>query len=393
MSAGVRHLSVGRKRTVAALVITFLLLLGVGIRQDPSLGPWAADSLRWVIGDRAVTRIEEGVPELEDRVRRALEPRAKPRSSREIGLAPLPVSSHAPLAASTGGSAGFEPAKVGPMDARVAAAGDGVWTGVLDPARLDKPPLLFTTLLHPDVRRSWAEVFVLAVPVAAVRLYAVAGTDEPRATTAQGRAYVRRGLIPPEHRERLLVAFNGGFKTEHGHFGMSVEHVVLVPPRQGSCTLLARDDGTVRIETWTAHFAEASSTTFWRQAAPCMYERNVLNPLLANEDVRDWEATLDGSVVIRRSAVGLNATTEVLFIAISNDTTARAIADAVHHAGASDILQLDVNWSYPKIVLFPVGADGKRYPSLLFPGFLLRKGEYVERAAPRDFFYLVRRTL
>jgi hypothetical protein len=84
-------------------------------------------------------------------------------------------------------------------------------------------------------------------------------------------------------------------------------------------------------------------------------------------------------------------TRDILYIGISNDTTAHAMAIGMLHAGASDVAQLGVNWSYPKILLFPLGPDGRRQATSLFKGFVFRDDEYVERASTRDVSYLVRR--
>lgn len=95
----------------------------------------------------------------------------------------------------------------------------------------------------------------------------------------------------------------------------------------------------------------------------------------------------------RHSALGRRPEcfARILFVAVSNDTTATALANAMHHAGATDVAQLDVNWSYPKFLVFPLDAAGKRHAESLFEGFVFRRDEYVQRPAARDFFYLVHR--
>jgi hypothetical protein len=253
---------------------------------------------------------------------------------------------------------------------------------------------LFATLLHPDLKRPWAEVFIVALPVSLVRLHAVAGTIEPEATTQAGQRYVRHGLVPREQQAALLAAFNGGFMTKHGQHGMHVDGVTLVPPKPRLCTILGLQDGSLAVGSWrklSEQAARESNVSFWRQAAPCMYEDGQLNPALRDEGVKNWGATIDGDVVIRRSAVGLDTPGRTLFVGVSNDTTARAIAEAMHHAGASDVAQLDVNWSYPKFLLFPRDRAGRRRALGLFAGFVFRPDEYVERPSTRDFFYLVKR--
>ncbi len=396
-----KHFTRAALVTVASAALV-LLALRVALHQLPWFGPWLADALRALVGSDAVTRMEQGFADFEDASNRLFRARSQPRQLEQAQRTPEQARSESPRAASPEARAveamprRFQPPDVGPLEPRVAAKSDGEWRAVVDPARPGDPALLFATLLHPDRRRPWAEVFVVAADLSRLRLYAVAGTVEPEATTAEGQSYVRRGLIPQEHRERLLAAFNGGFMTRHGHHGMRVDGVTLVPPQPQLCTILGLADA-VRIGSWKSLAAEARSAEhegqllFWRQAAPCMFEAGALNPLLRDENVRNWGATIDGKVVIRRSAVGLDRARDVLFVAISNDTTATALAHAVHHAGASDIAQLDVNWSYPKFVLFPSDAGGQRHAEGLFEGFVFREDEYVRRPAPRDFFYLVRR--
>jgi hypothetical protein len=107
---------------------------------------------------------------------------------------------------------------------------------------------------------------------------------------------------------------------------------------------------------------------------------------------RKWGATLDGETVIRRSAIGLNAARDVLYVSITNHTNARVLAEGMRHAGAVDVAQLDVNWSYPKFVLFePKEPGGPRKAVALASGFEFSEDEYIRKRARRDFFYLVRK--
>jgi hypothetical protein len=107
---------------------------------------------------------------------------------------------------------------------------------------------------------------------------------------------------------------------------------------------------------------------------------------------RKWGATLDGETVIRRSAVGINEARDILYFGISNHTTARVMAEGMHHVGAPVVAQMDVNWSYPKFVLFEPGESGpERKAVALAPGFEFSTDEYIRQRARRDFFYLMRR--
>jgi hypothetical protein len=123
-----------------------------------------------------------------------------------------------------------------------------------------------------------------------------------------------------------------------------------------------------------------------------MLEGGELHPGLRSGTTTNWGATIDGDTVIRRSAIGLDAARATLYVAISNFTTARALALGMAHVGAVDVAQLDVNHSFPKLVLFrPDSKSGKLVGSVAVDGFLYTEGEYLERASSRDFFYVTRR--
>ena len=60
------------------------------------------------------------------------------------------------------------------------------------------------------------------------------------------------GRLPddPETLKRIVAAFNGAFKTEHGAYGMMVEGNVLLPPQDEAATIATYEDGTVVMGSW-----------------------------------------------------------------------------------------------------------------------------------------------
>jgi hypothetical protein len=123
-----------------------------------------------------------------------------------------------------------------------------------------------------------------------------------------------------------------------------------------------------------------------------MYEGGKIHPGLTAGSGLKWGATLDGDTVIRRSAVGLSADRQIFYVSITNHTSARALADGLYHAGAVDIAQMDVNWSYPKFVLFePRDGGTVRKAVALASGFEFSEDEYIRKKSRRDFFYLMRK--
>lgn len=285
---------------------------------------------------------------------------------------------------------------VGPMGS--ARPDDGHWSPVPLENEGDEGPVLLRSVLHPDPKRPLSDLFVVAIDLGRVGLHAVAGTTEPKATTPEGKGAPRPATIPPSDRSALLAAFNGGWKSEHGHYGMKVDGVMLVPPKgsggargdEANCTVARYDDDTVHIGPWRTLSPDEPRMRFLRQTPPCLVIRGTPHPGLAVEMTTSWGATEQGDPLIRRSALGTNGARTILFFGLGNSLTARALADGMRHAGAVDIAELDVNWSYPKFLVFHDNA-GTLEASSPFPNIVFDKPEYVRRRSERDFFYLVRR--
>jgi hypothetical protein len=375
-----------------------VLLVGLtywAVHRFEWAGPLVANGLRAVVGVDNVARLEDLVYGVEDRVNRLTRKNEKPQAHWQVpAVAPAPSLGLAPPAAASSTAPTlppFAPKDPGPALKAWSAPGDGKWVPIVDARRPGEPPYMMKTLLHPDGGRSWAEVFVVAIDLRRVRLYAVAGTREPAADSPEGEKYARAALIPAEHDQELLGAFNGGFMTEHGGYGMKLDGVTLVKPKPTACTIAVYDDDSVRIAPWRDIAADEPHMRWYRQAPECMWSKDVLHPGLVGGKGLKWGATLDGDTVIRRSGIGLNAARDVLYVSITNHTSARVLADGLHHCGAVDVAQLDVNWSYPKFVTFEPGDGAQRKAVALADGFEYSPDEYIRKKQRRDFFYLMRK--
>lgn len=382
------------KRALIASPV-LILLLWIAVHNVPGLGPAVADGLRAVIGVEAVTTLENKAYAVQDRFNQWWYGNEPPKAYWEVPASADPsASSAAPSAGIDAGPpplAPFRPADVGPVHTSWSAPGDGQWVPIVDAQHPDAPTVMFKTLLHSDRNRSWAEVFVVAVDLRRVDLHAVAGWQEPKSFEVAGSKYKRTAKIPPAHHSRLLGAFNGGFKTEHGYYGMKIDGVTLVKPRPTACSVALFKDGSLKIATWKSIEGIEDRMLWYRQAPGCMYENGKRHPGLSDPNARSWGATLDGETVIRRSAIGLNDSADVLYVAITKDTTARALADGMHHAGATTVAQLDVNFSYPKFLLYEPSDAGELKAVPLAKGFEHKDNEYVGALSMRDFFYLTRK--
>src|SRR5688572_21745179 len=173
------------------------------------------------------------------------------------------------------------------------APGDGEWVPIRDPRRPDEAPYMYKTLLHPDANRSWAEVFVVAVDLSRVKVYAVAGRNEPKSLEKEAQNYQRVARVPDAHHDLVLGAFNGSFMTEHGYYGMKVDGLTLVKARDKSCTIAVYPDAPMRIANWKAIADTEPKMEWFRQAPSCMYENGQLHPGLQAGGGAHWGATLD----------------------------------------------------------------------------------------------------
>jgi len=431
----------GGALTGLGLLFIGLVLLGwSAIHRISGLAPRLADGLRSVIGIEGVARLEEAAYGLEDRFysvwRRGEKPRAYWAVPPENGGSPAPALPAVPGSAPGSAAASepmaalpppqalpgeptvvalqplrpaplppslpappsdaelpdvpaFRPFAVGPLYAEVEAPGDGRWV-VLPEGTPAADAVMYKTLLHPDTERAWAELFVVALDLRRIRLHFVPGTLEPQTTLPEALELPRPGRIPDEQHVAAIAAFNGGFKTEHGHYGSSLGGVTLVAPRENTCTIAVLPGNALRIGTWGKLAEQAQDALWWRQTPDCMYEDGKINPRLAGGHVRKWGSTLDGETVVRRSAIGVDAAGTTLFVGISNHTTAPALARGMHHAGAATVAQLDINFSYPKFVTFRESSQSKlRVAVPLAEGFEYSEHEYLRKASPRDFFYVM----
>lgn len=382
----------GNKRFGLSLLAGFVCVassLAWATHALPHFGPWAANRLRALVGTDNVSRLEDLAYGARDQVLQvtrageaaqshwevpaaALEPAIQPSSPfLDAEAALLPTQSH------------FAPASAPLPFPEVAAHGDGIWVS-LDG---DQSPMR-KTLIHPDPKRTWSELFVVAIDLSQVELHWLPGSSEPESLAPGATRLKRSARIPESAYPALLAAFNGGFKSVHGKFGAAAEGTTLVQPRPHSCTFAQSEAGELILGTH--HKLDLPSKLHWlRQTPGCMVEDGKLHPGLAREETKNWGATLEGDTVIRRSALGLSSDGKVLFVGISNDTTARAIALGMKAAGATTVAQLDVNYSYPKFILFNPSANAPS-PVNLVEGFVMKERQYLEKEQ-RDFFFLTKR--
>jgi L-lactate dehydrogenase (cytochrome) len=200
------------------------------------------------------------------------------------------------------------------------------------------------------------------------------GSEDPGGAAA---SLVKAGpAITGNARQRLLAAFNGGFKLSAGGGGYMQEGHVIGGLLRGYASLIIYRSGRARIAVWPSGSSGAYSV------------RQNLSPLVLHEkptsaayDWTVWGATLGGGAYVARSAIGENAAGDLIY-AGSMSAVPIDLARALVRYGARTAMELDIN---PAWVQLDVAshAGGKLYAEV--PGQYRPASQYLS-GWTRDFF-------
>lgn len=393
------------RRLAIGLAVTFVGIGGVwfGIHNIPGFGPALADGVRAVLGPGVVAWIEDTAYGIADDINvwRHKDDAPQtfwevPPSAQALGSAepppalPSPATSSSAVAGTNPTAPSFPPPRFEAPIPSVATPADGVWLELPEGRKENELPVLAKSIVHPDKKRPFAAVAVVAMDLTRINVKLVAGTTEPLSEKIP--LAERPGLVPSKEHADLIAVFNGGFKALHGQYGMMLDGKLFLPPRDIACTVGLYRDGTIRIRTWPNVSSTQNDMVAYRQTPPCLVEQNTLNNKLT-ESTKNWGATVSGETVIRRSAIGIDASGKTLYYALGEAVTAQSLATAMKAVGAQDAAQLDVNYAYPRFLFFdhPPAADRRAVMSLV-PHVDYRSTDYVRDPSPRDFFYITRRS-
>ena len=247
----------------------------------------------------------------------------------------------------------------------------------------------YRTFLQPDPQRPYAIVAVVAFNLQATRLHFVVGYEEPAS-----KVFISRpARIPASDMQpgKILAAFNGGFKAEHGHFGVMLDGVTLIPPRDGLGTVAIYDDGKVALGAWGKDISSLPNMVAYRQNGPLIIQDGQINPHTAVNDPQVWGYTTYGDTATGRSALGISPDGNVLYYAVGFDLTLPALAAALQAAGTYQAIQLDINNFYTHFEAFTLDENNTL---TVVPLLDQMKGPGDHRYMTinkRDFFYVTTR--
>ena len=185
------------------------------------------------------------------------------------------------------------------------------------------------------------------------------GSEDPGA--AAGRVQAGPAVAGAE-RKRLLAAFNGGFELSAGVGGYEQEGHVASALRRGLASLVIDRSGRARIGVWGDGVPAPGEAVYSvRQNMTPL----VLNgqPTAAAADWGLWGATLGGGEYVARSALGQDASGDLIFAA-SMSTTPADLAFVLAYAGARIAMELDINPEWVQLdVAGRAARCGPRFPA------------------------------
>ncbi len=412
-----------RGRIVALGLVGLAALVGISgcaaVTVVPAVGAQAAEVLRGIIGDQAVAQLETFVFQVEDDVHQiayqlgvanpsapwagtpvasvptdlATPTDVSASDATETPPAQTPAASPTPALGPTATPQAATPEAVTPTAPATQAVwlpaalkplgslpGEGQWQAYLQNS--SGHTVAYRTFLQPDRQRPYAVVAIVAFDLTATRLHFVLGTLEPVSTVA----IPRPGTIPAGDLQasKLLATFNGGFKARHGHFGLMVNGITLIPPRDALGTVAFYGDGHVTIGQWGTDITPSSDVVTWRQNGPLVVQNGQINPHTADDAPQDWGFTVKGVTAVWRSGIGMSADGRTLYYIAGPSLTLPALANAMVGAGMTQAIQLDIN-------NFWVHFDAIQGPQMQASPLLDKMNNNVGRyltAYPRDFFYM-----
>lgn len=244
---------------------------------------------------------------------------------------------------------------------------------------IQKPGGYWYTFLRPDVKRPYAEVYFYWFGRKDFHLNIMCGTGEP----ARGP-----GRISFEKMPDLAAAFSGGFRYQHGGYGLVQEGKVyanpILTPRS---KIFGNDIGTIYMSddsVWVApHVPDPAPRWHSMRQNLTLLVRDG-KPELAN---LKWGWTVSGSVYTRRSAVGVDQSGNIIY-ALGDNLSGQTLAIALATGGVWNAIHLDMN---PGNVHFGAFAwDKEEKKPVVIDKFNYYPGCYLNTSG-RDFFYVTRK--
>ena len=392
------------------VVVVVFCLMGATLAAlpvlSPGLGASVADTLRAVVGPGPVAEIESISFQLQDvanQVRYRLTG-GQPQMTWTSAGQPEPTPTPGPDTSAPGpdtsmpkppkGQASTSHAAQSERPAPILSVVDappsieGGWQA-FGPSVAGSPAMARASV-KPDPTRPYAQAALVRIDLSRTQLGVVPGTVEPAA--AKGvPPFPRSGDIPASDQAKLLAAFNGGFKAVHGGYGMMVDGITILPPKDGIATLAIYRDGSVRLGAWGRDITSTVDMVAFRQNCPLLVDAGQINPTVNDGSRKEWGYTVKNLDTTWRSGLGISRDGRFLIYVVGNSLTVESLGRALQEAGAYYAMQLDINGFYTRFVTYaPSDAANSKYPVKADKLLKEMTASPTQFLTPydRDFFYV-----
>ncbi|MCB0033768.1 MAG: hypothetical protein KDE51_07110, partial [Anaerolineales bacterium] len=258
-----------RHRVLWAALCLLLFSTVLVAANRPNLGADGAQALRSIIGNQGVANLEAAVFNTQDTFRRlqydsglaqaeapwrvspdltSTSPTPSPTATMTPLPTPLPpvVVIRDNLNGKTASLPTMTPTTLPPTPTPTATPwqpaaavplghidDEGIWTPYITNA--NGATVGYRTFLQPDPERPFTLVGVVALDLQQTELHFVLGTEEPAVEgDLNGFGRIAAADKTPD---RLLAAFNGGFKGTHGQYGAMADGLIALPAKDGLATV------------------------------------------------------------------------------------------------------------------------------------------------------------
>ena len=286
-----------------------------------------------------------------------------------------------------------------PDDLEVARAGEGEWVVPDVPwmrqvpgVAADAPSPFYRTFVRPDEDRPYAQVLLVAMDTAPARPRDGGGNRGSGA--ADGPPRTRPNPARPGDLPRVVAAFNGAFKTEHGHYGMMV-HEARAPPAAAG-----RGDGhgprrRPRRLRHVGHRQDVGGIDGMRRRRDRLVPPEPRPAHRPRPDQPDRSAT-SGATRSRARACRPSARASASRRAATSSTpgattlSATALAKAMKMAGCDYAMHLDMNPHHTGFLFLAVDDLGRTEVQVAaaHAADVDPADRYIQYA-PKDFFYVM----
>jgi hypothetical protein len=259
------------------------------------------------------------------------------------------------------------------------------------PGSPEAPSAFYTAFVRPDEERPDAKVLLVAMDMRQLDLDMEAGSEDPKPLTGPPGS----GRIPrdPKVYTRVAAAMNGGFKTEHGFYGMMVKKRVLLPPQPGAASMVVLKDGRIGLGSW-GNTKEIGGLQDIADSDIISFRQN-LDPLVDNDKINPmgrwmWGFTLPGtSMQTERTGICVNAAGHLIY-GWAEEVSGPTLGKGLRMAGCVYGMHLDMNPHHTGFIFANVTElKGRNFKSeLLTDKMGIAPDRYIEYA-PKDFFFML----